>query len=152
MHVAHNAAQLASTVTIYTHGSPSLFDTISTTIAASKKSHKIKVDNRKIVKLEKSPHKSDVIVYFEDTTQVTEGFLVHKPYTEVNGPFAAQLGCELTPQGDLRTANMFNETTVHGVFAAGDCVTPIKTFLNAMTFGGFVAAGLAGQLEMEMTE
>lgn len=150
MHVAHNAAQLASCVTIYTNANPPLFESMQA--AASKKPQKFKVDNRKIVKLVKSPNGADVIVHLEDGTEKTEGFLVHRPFTEVNGPFAAQLGCELTPQGDYKTTNMFGETTAHGVFAAGDCATMIKAVTTAMNLGNMVAAGLAGQLEAEMEE
>lgn len=150
MHVVYNAAQLATTVAIYTNVSPSLFNAIST--AAFKKPKKFKVDDRKIVKFEKSSHKADVILHFEDGTRATEGSLAHRPYTEVNGPFAQQLGCEVTELGDLKTMSFLNESSVHGVFAAGDCATPLKAFVNVMNLGGLAAAGLAGQLEMEMTE
>jgi gliotoxin/aspirochlorine biosynthesis thioredoxin reductase len=150
MHIAHNAAQLASTVTIYTHANPSLFSSMSA--AASKKPTRFKVDDRKIVQLVKAPNGADVVVHLEDGTQKTEGFLVHRPFTEVNGPFAAQLGCELTEQGDYKTTNVFGETTVGGVFAAGDCATMIKAVATAMSGGNMVAAGVAGQLEAEMEE
>lgn len=120
--------------------------------AASKKPTKFTVDDRRIVKLVKSPNGSDVIVHLEDGTKKTEGFLVHRPFTEVNGPFASQLGCELTEQGDYKTMNMFGETTVPGVFAAGDCATMIKAVTTAMSGGNMVAAALAAQLEAEMEE
>jgi thioredoxin reductase len=148
MHVAHNAAQLSSTVTIYTNDDASLSSSMSA--AASKRPQKFKVDNRKIIKLVKSPAGSDVIVHFEDGTEKTEGFLVHTPFTEVNGPFAKQLGCELTPAGDYKTTNMLGETTVPGVYAAGDCATIMKAITTAMYLGSMVAAGLAAALEIEM--
>ncbi len=147
MHVAHNAAQLASTITIYTNGNPSL--SASVEAAAAKKPHKFLVDDRRIVKLVKDPSGSDVIVHFEDGTERTEGFLVHAPLTEVNGPFAGQLGCELTPTGDYKTTNLFGETTVPGVFAAGDCATMMKAVTTAMYLGNMVAAESAAQLEAE---
>jgi thioredoxin reductase len=148
MHVAHNAAQLASTVTIYTHGNPALCARMSA--AASKKPARFKVDDRRVVRLVKGPDAADVVVHLDDGAQKTEAFLVRRPLTEANGPFAGQLGCELTERGDYKTANGFGETSVHGVFAAGDCAAVIKAVTHAMSGGNMVAAGLAAQLEAEM--
>ena len=41
---------------------------------------------------------------------------MHKPKSEVNGPFAHQLALELTDQGDIKTNGMFFEASVPGVF------------------------------------
>jgi len=146
LHVAHNAAQLADSVTIYTNNSPRIFEDIS---AAASKNPKFTVDDRKITKLVKGVHEADVIVQLEDGTEKVEGFLVHGPKTEINGPFAEQLSCELTQMGDYKVSFPFNETTVHGVFAAGDCATMMKSFVIAMAQGVTVAAGVAAQLESE---
>jgi gliotoxin/aspirochlorine biosynthesis thioredoxin reductase len=147
MHVAHNAAQLASSITIYTNANTSLSSSISA--AASKKPQKFKVDDRKVIRLVKGPKQSDVILHFEDGSEKTEGFLVHAPSTEVNGPFAEQLGCELTPTGDYKTVNLWGETSVPGVYAAGDCATMIKAVTSAMYLGSMAAAGLVAALEAE---
>jgi hypothetical protein len=79
---------------------------------------------------------------------LTEG-QVHKTRTEVNGPFARQLSLELTEQGDIKTTAPFSESSVPGVFAAGDCTTPLKAVSQAVAMGSFVAAGVTGQLQVD---
>jgi hypothetical protein len=55
--------------------------------------------------------------------------------------FAAQLGCELMEAGDLKTTNMFNETTVHGVSARNRALvikltaSPLLSFLLVLMNG-----------------
>lgn len=74
---------------------------------------------------------------------------VHKPKSEVNGPFVEQLGLEIAETGVIKTSPPTYETTVPGVFAAGDCASPIPAVSNALAMGAFVAAGLAMQLGAE---
>lgn len=74
---------------------------------------------------------------------------VHKPKTKLNGPFAEQLGLELTPVGDIKVTQPFGETSMQGVFAVGDAVAPIKTVPVAAAGGAVASAGLAMQLQME---
>ncbi|KAK4862875.1 hypothetical protein LT330_003008 [Penicillium expansum] len=131
---------------LYTHGAQ------ERTEALEKTSHDkgIKVDSRPVTRLVKGPGPSDVEVGFEDSTKRIEGFLVHKPKTEINGPFAEQLGLYLTSDGDIKTAKPFYSTSVSGVFAAGDCAMPMKAVVTAMSSGTLVAGGLAGQLQAKL--
>lgn len=73
----------------------------------------------------------------------------HKPKTEVNGPFARQLSLELTDEGDIKTTSPFYESSVPGVFAIGDCSTPLKATSQAVAMGTFAAAGVAIQLGVD---
>ncbi|KAJ5940499.1 Pyridine nucleotide-disulfide oxidoreductase class-II [Penicillium verrucosum] len=146
MHVARMARRFATTVTIYTHGAQELTQALEKASSDSG----IKVDSRPIARLVKGPGASDVEVGFEDGTQRMEGFLAHKPKTEINGPFAEQLGLHLTSDGDIKTTEPFYSTSVPGVFAAGDCAGPMKAVVMAMSSGTLVAGGLAGQLQAEL--
>lgn len=74
---------------------------------------------------------------------------VHKPRTKVNGPFVHQLSLELTEKGDIKTIPPFYESSVAGVFAVGDCSTPLKAVSQAVAMGTFGAAGVAQQLEVD---
>ena len=78
-------------------------------------------------------------------------FQAHKPKTELNGPFARQLSLELTEQGDIKTSQPFYESSVSGVFAVGDCATPLKAVTQAITMGSFGAVGVVTQLQVEST-
>ena len=95
MHFARNAAQLTpKKATIYTNGDEQLAATIAERIKSSSSFH---VDSREIVRLEKGPHRAEVIVHFRDCTTATEGFLGHKPKSGLKSDFAKQLGVEITP-------------------------------------------------------
>ncbi|KAJ3555519.1 hypothetical protein NPX13_g10338 [Xylaria arbuscula] len=90
-----------------------------------------------------------VLVTLEDGTVNKEGFLAHVPDFELNGSFVKELGVELAAQGHIHTLPPFFNTTVPGVYAAGDCATVFRTVPNAMMMGSFVAAGLAHSLQAE---
>lgn len=55
---------------------------------------------------------------------------------------------ELTEQGDIKTTQPFYESSVPGVFAVGDCATPLKAVAQAVAMGSFGAGGLVGQLQV----
>jgi pyruvate/2-oxoglutarate dehydrogenase complex dihydrolipoamide dehydrogenase (E3) component len=48
---------------------------------------------------------------------------------------------ELTEGGDFKVASPFNETSVKGIFAAGDCAGPMKAAALAAASGGVVVVG-----------
>ena len=109
----------------------------------------MKVDSRTISRLEKGPDRAEVILHFNDGSQAVEGFLAHKPKCQLSGTFAQQSGLELTPQGDLKTTPPFYQTSLKGVFSAGDVVSPIKIAPNALFTGAVAAAGVSAQLQAE---
>ncbi|MCJ1471292.1 hypothetical protein MMC07_009940, partial [Pseudocyphellaria aurata] len=147
LNLGRMAKRLAPTVTIYTNGSEDLHDQIVLAL----KSDELKVEKRRISRLEHgsgSEHEQvRVIVHLEDGSSIREGFLAHKPKTALNGPFAHQLGLELTEQGDIKTTQPWHESSVPGVFAAGDCAIPLKAVTQALAMGTFGAAGLTRQLQ-----
>ncbi|KAG4429913.1 hypothetical protein IFR05_014602 [Cadophora sp. M221] len=152
-HMARYANRLAEKVTIYTHGNESVTKDIEKTLSQLKPESKTRkntiIDSRKIVRFVKGAEGGEIEVHLEDGGTKMEGFLAHKPKGKLNGPFAEQLGLELTPQGDIKTNLPFNETSVRGVFAGGDSASPMKAVTVALSSGGFLAAGLAAQLEAE---
>lgn len=146
LHLARGAKQLAGKVTIYTDGSEALAASLTAGLRPQELEH-IVTDTRPITKLIKEPTATNVTIQFASGPNVTEGFLVHRPKTELNGPFAQQLGLQLTPQGDIFTTAPFGATSVPGVFAAGDCMAPGKIAANAISTGAFAGAGVAAQLQ-----
>jgi thioredoxin reductase len=63
--------------------------------------------------------------------------------------FVKQLGLELTEKGFVKTTGVTYETTTPGVFAVGDCASPMPAVINALSMGAFAASGIAGQLGAE---
>jgi gliotoxin/aspirochlorine biosynthesis thioredoxin reductase len=147
LHLGRSAKRLASTVRLYTDGSEDLAKALEAGLHEQEKDC-ILTDTRRIAKLIKGAEGSTVTICFQDgSTPATESFLVHRPRMELNGPFAQQLGLEISPQGHIQTTPPFGETSVKGVFAAGDCATPGKIVANALATGAFAGAGVAAQLQ-----
>ena len=61
-----------------------------------------------------------------------------RPSYEQHCTIPQTLGCDVTEQGHVR-ADMFQRTTVDGVFACGDNSTPLRFVSNAAAMG--IAAG-----------
>lgn len=150
MHFAENAAQLSESVTIYTHGSEELAAQLQTSLNTD---GKFKVDSRVIARLSLESPKA-IKLEFTDGTSATETFLVHNPFTKINGPFVEQLGVETTPSpipgiGDIATNPPAGQTNVRGVFAAGDAITPYKVMPGAISSGCNAGVGASAQILAE---
>ncbi|KAI1357075.1 FAD/NAD(P)-binding domain-containing protein [Xylaria sp. FL0043] len=144
IHMAENAAQLSDTVTIYTQDNEELTAQLQP-VAHSK----FKIDPRQIEYLTENPKDGSVTVHFSDGTQKEEKFLVHNPLTSVQGPFVTQLGIALSPMGDIIADAPAHQTSVRGVFAAGDCITPYKVIPGAISSGCNAAVAVSTQLQAE---
>jgi len=82
---------------------------------------------------------------FEDgSTQALEA-LYHRPAFEQHCNVPEKLGCELTDTGHLNVTG-FQQTNVPGIFACGDCTTPLRSVANAVAQGNIGAAFLNHEL------
>lgn len=106
------------------------------------------MEPRAIKRLTKADGES-VRVEFGDGTSKREKFLVHQPLTVPSGPFVQQLGLTTSPMGDIQAEGPFHQTSVRGVFAAGDCMTQYKVIPGAISTGCNAAVGASTQLQSE---
>ncbi|UKZ54815.1 hypothetical protein TrVGV298_008628 [Trichoderma virens] len=153
LHMSRMAHRLSAHVTIYTNGSEDLAITLRSLLETDKdaKEGRVHVDSRQIVQLNRGKERSsEVIITFADGEIASEGFIVHQPMNQINGPFAQQLGLELTPSGDIKTSQPFGEASMPGVFAVGDCATQMKAVSQAAAMGALAAGGLSFQLGAEL--
>ncbi|KAM3528402.1 hypothetical protein NHJ13051_002383 [Beauveria bassiana] len=141
------AKQITSKAVIYTSNNPAVQTAIAELVGQNDAA--ITTDDREIASLALGPQGSGITITFADGSSVQEAFLVHRPPTKLNGPFAAQLGVELTPAGDVKVTPPFGATSVKGVYAAGDCATPMKNAMQAMHMGTFAGVGIAHDLQAE---
>lgn len=117
------------------------------------------LDDRRILRLVNNgpSHTDGVTIHFEKGEPVTLGFIVHKP-TTVNRAqgLIEQLGVETVEEsmgGHVRIVNpMFNETSIRGVFAAGDTMVAMKQVAIAMAEGLKAAVGAGVQIGQEKAE
>lgn len=147
MMLAKDGHKFVDTMTVYTDGD----DALAAQISASIDTPGISVDGRKISRLSRGEGQS-VIIDFSDGTKHEEAFLVHRPRTEVDSTLADQLGLAWSNMGHIDASPPFCRTSVPGVYAAGDCATPMKIIPNAMTMGAYAGCGLCRELpkrEME---
>ena len=148
IHMAHMAARLCSPVTIYTNGNQPLSNQVAEALGSNSESYK--VDNRLISRLAlQEKGKAAVKIYFQDGSEGTEAFFAHSPTTRVKDPFAQDLALALTPSGDYVVTPPFLETSVKGVYAAGDCTSMFKVINNAVTNESMIRAGVATKLQEE---
>jgi thioredoxin reductase len=150
LHFARQALRISKEVTIYTFGNEDLAKDINVILKSSSPKPPMKVDARKITKLDKAPHRSEVVLYFEDGSQVTEGFLAHKPKSRMRGNLHEQLGLSIGPQGTVIVNPPFNQASMKGVFVAGDLSSPAQTITMALATGTFAGAGAPLQIQAEM--
>ncbi|KAK7540267.1 hypothetical protein IWX49DRAFT_620373 [Phyllosticta citricarpa] len=130
-------------VTVYTHGNEALAAECREVLGPMG----FRIDSRRIVRFIKEPVQSQLSAVFDDGDKVTEGFIIHRPLPLNNGAFAAQLGIDTNECGFYKTNAPFFETSVPGVFAAGDCGDPFKIGTYAVSMGAIVAGGLHMQLD-----
>jgi thioredoxin reductase len=135
--------RFTSAVTILANGLPHL-DSNDKLSAA--KAHEYVVDGRAVKRLTNIGSFPTVKVEFVDGSEATFGFLVHRPSTKLRGSFAERLGLSTTPAGDISVINPFQESSRRGVFAAGDCATPLKQVAVAMAAGVTAGAGANVQI------
>jgi NADPH-dependent glutamate synthase beta subunit-like oxidoreductase len=140
------AFQFTRDLTVFLNGNTNLSGHPKIHLAQSRG---IKINPKAIARMETSPEGAAVTLVFEDDTRQTVDFLVHKAETKVFGTFAQELGLKFTAAGDVETTAPCQETSVKGIFAAGDCGTPAKLVVVAMATGASVGIGANAQLLAE---
>jgi thioredoxin reductase len=146
LHVARQASNLSESVTIYTNGNDSLAASITPMLGSAKQ---IKTDVRLIKSFRMGESGRGVVIKFDDGSEATESFVAHAPRTKPKGPFSEQLGLEAVPSGDIKAAPPFYQTSVQGVFAAGDVCSPMKNVPNAIFTGNLAGTGASSQIVAE---
>ncbi|RWA06389.1 hypothetical protein EKO27_g8723 [Xylaria grammica] len=148
LHFARQALRMAKQVTLYTNGNEALAKELMD--ALNDAPAPMMVNSKKITKLVKAPERARVVLELEDGTAATEGFLAHKPKTKLRGNLAEQLGLEMTPMNTVKVNPPFNQTSLKGVFAAGDCASPMQTVTGALNGGTCTGGGAPLQIQAEL--
>lgn len=78
-------------------------------------------------------------IVFSDGSELPRRALFLRPAQRPSSDLAARLGCESTDLGLVRT-DEWGHTSVPGVYAAGDLVTPMQQVIRAAALGASAAA------------
>jgi thioredoxin reductase len=157
-HFVQMATNFDKRITIFSNGPVSSEEPIQKALHVAK-AFGARLDERKIVRLVNNgpSHTDGVTIEFESGEPVTLGFIVHKPATVNRAQhLIEQLGVETVDAamgGHIKTMNpMFNDTSVRGVFAAGDTMVMMKQVAIAMAEGLKSAVGAGLQLGEETSK
>lgn len=126
-------------LTIYTNG-PAKFDLQQLPIA-------VQVEQRPIQQLLHQEGQLKGIVLEDGKQNFLEALYFH-PAFEQHCSLPEELGCALTTMGHLQVDD-FQQTTVEGIFAAGDCTTLLRAISGATAQGTKAGAFLNHQLIMD---
>jgi thioredoxin reductase len=157
-HMVQMATSFDKRITIFSNGPVSPDEPIQKALKLAY-AFGAKLDERKIVRLVNNgpTHTEGVTIEFETGEPVTLGFIVHRPATVNRAQhLIEQLGVETVDAamgGHVKILNpMFNDTSVRGVFAAGDTMVAMKQVAIAMAEGLKAAIGAGMQMGQEESE
>lgn len=126
-----------------TNGDGSLSEEQKTLLAK----HGVPVREEKIVKFEGKKGTLETIVFETGKKLARRGMLIRLPQ-KLRTDLAEKLGCELTERGYVKTDD-FHQTSVEGVYAAGDIISPMQSIAAAVAQGSRAAAGANHALGQE---
>ena len=113
-------------------------------------------DERRISSLERTDG-DEVNVKFEDGSSLVVGGVFIMPHQVQRSPLAEALGCEMdefvpTASRYVKADAATGETTVSGVYAAGDMIGPMQSLVLGAASGARAAAMLNHAMAMEDAE
>ena len=131
-------------LTLFTNGT----STLASEQTAKIESHRIKIVETEIEKLEHTNGRLQKIIFKDGTTSSIKTLYAHSPF-EQHCTIPETLGCELTDEGYIKI-DPVQKTTIHGIFACGDSTTRMRTVANAVAMG--TTAGMMVNKEIVFEE
>lgn len=127
-------------LTLYTNGKSGLTAIQTETL----QEHGIKIEEKVLKQI---VHENGQIekVMFNDYTEAHLTALYARLGFTQHCAIPEDLGCEMTEQGHIK-ADMFMKTTIPGVYACGDNITPMRSIANAAYNGSVAGAALNMEL------
>lgn len=123
----------AGEVTFFTNGS----STITPEQTSKLKSHHINIIETPVTEVVHQNGIMSSVVLADGSERFLTALYAHTPFKQ-HSDLPALLGCEFAESGHIKTDG-FGKTNVNGVYAAGDCVDPLRSVASAVR-GGMAAA------------
>lgn len=134
MHYAQLIRNWTNDLTVFTNGKSTLTKEQSDRL----EKHGIGLIEKEVSAL---VHQDGILsqIRFKDQSAFDLKAIYARPDFEQHCNLPEQLGCELTEQGYIKV-DMFQKTTIPGVFACGDSTSPMRSVANAIATGNFAGA------------
>lgn len=143
VHIAKLMRVLTADLVVCTNGGKLLTDTERNAL----QTYGIQVMDTPIHHIEGSQGQVEAIVFTEGQVLARRAIFTSLTSTQ-HAPFAAQLGCQMTPE-DFVQVDTLGRTSVPGVYAAGDLATRFRQVAMAVAQGASAAVGINSDLVAE---
>ena len=143
MHYAMLVNQLTKDLSIFTNGTANFTEEQFISL----KNNGIAVNEGVVVKLNHSNGYVNSIVLNDGTTHPVSAIYT-RPVNKQHSDIPQNIGCELNETGHIIVDEM-QKTSVPGVYAAGDCVTPMRSVSTAVALGTKAGAAINAELCFE---
>lgn len=127
-------------LTLFTNGKSTLTDEQTEKL----KSHNIQIVENEIAQFEQHQGRIENIIFKDGSTLAIKALYSRTPFKQ-HCAIPIELGCELTELGHLKV-DMFQKTTVAGIFACGDNMTMMRSVSNVVATG--TLAGVVANKEI----
>lgn len=140
MHLAPLVKNLTSKLSIFTNGISTLSEEERKKLAT----HDIKIIETEIDRIEHINGRIQHLIFKDGSSTPVKALYAKLPFVQhTNIP--QKLGCEFTEHGFIKT-DPFSQTSVPGVYACGDCTTPMRSVASAVATGNLAGAMANRQL------
>jgi thioredoxin reductase len=133
-------AHWTNDLTLFTNGESTL--TEEQTVKLNK--HKIRIVEKEILEFDHDQGRVQKIIFKDGTNQPMTAIYAKAPFVQ-HCDIPEKLGCELTEQGYIEV-DMFQRTTIPGLYAGGDNTTFLRSISNAVGAGSLAGAMLNKEL------
>lgn len=143
VHLAKLVRNLTPELVLLTNGAPQF----TAAESGQLQHHAIPVIETGIREIEHSRGQLQRVVFNDGSTLPLDALYARVPFVQ-HSDLPAALGCALTEQGYIQ-ADAFQKTTVPGVFACGDAVSPMRSVASAVATGNLAGAMANNDLSEE---
>ncbi|RYD50818.1 MAG: NAD(P)/FAD-dependent oxidoreductase [Sphingobacteriales bacterium] len=133
-HLASLVRNLTDTLTIFTSGRSEFSPEQRARLSA----HGIEIIETPLSEIVHQNGSIRKVIFEDGREQALEAMYAAVPF-EQSSPIPEMMGCELTDSGHLKT-DLFQKTTVTGIFACGDGASMMRSVANAVATGSMAGA------------
>lgn len=142
-HVTALVNNLTDKITIITQGKPDFKE--EQLIKLQK--NKIQIIEKEVAEIQHQNGEVKTLIFKDGTKENINAAYAAIPF-EQHCKIPIDLGCEMNEMGHIKV-DMFQKTTVPGIFACGDNTSPMRSVANAVANGNIVGAMVNNELTME---